>query len=392
MRYCKRCVTPDTRPRVEIDSEGICNACRHADKKKNDIDWKIRKKEFEQILDEVRTKDPMKYDCVVPGSGGKDSIYVAYRMKHDYGMNPLLVTYPVANDMYTAAGKKNIEIFRTRLGIDHITFTPNTEVDKKLLKKFFIMYGDPYLPWSKAVHTLPVKVALAFNIRLIVYGEPPSEYGGPELARMSVKSVKEIAKTGSVKDITEPENWPSLFEDGSVKLSDLKPYIYPAQEELDKANITAVYFGYYHYWDPYENYKFCKEQFDWNEHDYRFEGSWMNHYSLDDKMDTFYQYLMLLKFGISRAQKEAAPLIRAGHLTKEEFMQKIKDVYYEFPYRYLRECMDWLGMSENEFFGVLEKFRNRDIWERVNGEWRVKSPPWKDTEGALNEKRKEAKK
>ncbi len=388
MKYCVRCVTPDTRPRIEIDEEGVCNACRHADKKKNEIDWNAKKKEFEKLLDEVRTRDPLKYDCVVAGSGGKDSIYVAYRIKHDYKMNPLLVTYPVDNQMYTAAGKKNFEIFRTKMGIDHITFTPNPVIDKKLLKKFFMLYGDPYLPWSKAVHTLPVKVAIAFGIRLIIYGEPPSEYGGPDIGVMSVKSVKELARTGSVKDLKEPENWPELFPDNSVKLSDLKAYIYPTQEELDRAKIKAVYFGYYHFWDQYQNYKFCRENFGWNEHDYRFEGTWMNWHSLDDKMDTFYQYLMMLKFGISRAQKEAAPLIRTGHLTKEEFMSRIKNVYYEFPYRYLRECMDWLDMSEKEFFDVLEKFRNKEIWERVGCEWRIKNPPWETLKNESTQKGK----
>ncbi len=378
MKHCTRCVTPDTRPRVVLDKEGVCNACRYAEKKKKGIDWKARKKEFEKMLDAVRSNNPLKYDCVVPGSGGKDSIYVAYRLKHEYKMNPLLVTYPVATEMYTDAGRKNFEIFRTKIGADHIMFTPNTTVDKKLLKKFFILYGDPYLPWSRAVHSIPIKIAMAFNIKLVIYGEPPCEYGGPEIGQMSVQSVNELAKTGSVKDVKLPENWPGLFEDGSVKLSDLKAYIYPTQEELDEADMKAVYFGFYHLWDPYQNYVFCKEKLGWHEHDYRFEGSWMNYHSLDDKMDTFYQYLMLLKFGISRAQKEAAPLIRMGHLTRKESVKKIKEVFYEFPYRYLRECMDWLEMSEEEFMGVLEKFRNKDIWERVNCEWKIKNPIWEE--------------
>ncbi|MBN2517353.1 MAG: N-acetyl sugar amidotransferase [Candidatus Altiarchaeota archaeon] len=376
MRHCKRCVTPDTRPRVVLDEEGVCNACRYAEKKRKGIDWKAREKEFKELVEEYRSDNPMRYDCVVPGSGGKDSIYVAHRIKHDYGMNPLLVTYPSA--MYTTSGRNNTEIFRTKLGSDHITFTPNAELDRKLMTKFFELYGDPYLPWSRAVHTIPVKVAIAFRIPLVVYGENPAEYGGPELSHMTVESVDKMAKTGSEKDVKLAQNWPSLFKDGSVKLSDLKAYIYPTQEELDKADIKAVYFGYYHLWDGYKNYLYCKERFDWKPHEGRIEGTWLENtmHSMDDKLDTIYQYLMLLKFGISRAQKEAAPMIRNGHMTREEAVKQIKKVFYEFPYIYVKDCYDYFGMNQKQFFDTLEKFRDRDIWERVNCEWRIKEPIW----------------
>jgi len=375
MKYCKKCVTPDTRPRVSLDENGVCNACRYAEKKKT-INWDARKKEFESILNKSRSNDPMKYDCVVPGSGGKDSIYVAYMLKHEYKMNPLLVTYPCC--IYTDAGKKNFEIFRTKLGIDHITFTPNAELDKKLVKKFFIEYGDPYLPWIRAIHTIPVKVAMAFKIPLVVFGECLAEYGGDELGIMTIESINKFARTGSVKDLKMPENWPELFNDGSVTLSDLKAYIYPSQKELEEAEIKAVYFGYYHFWDGYKNYLFCKEKLGWNEHEGRMEGSWMNFHSMDDKVDTFYQYLMLLKFGISRAQKEASPMIRNGHITREEVIKKTKQYFYEFPYRYLNDCMDWFDMTQEEFFNVLEKFRNKEIWERIDNEWRLKNPIWEE--------------
>lgn len=376
MKHCQKCVTPDTRPRVIFDKRGICNACQYAEKKNTVIDWKAREKEFKKILDEARTDDPLKYDCVVPGSGGKDSIYVAYKMKHEYGMNPLLVTYPCG--MYTDAGRKNFEIFRTKLGMDHITFTPNSEIDKKLMQKFFVLYGDPYLPWSRAVHTIPVRIAIAFGINVLIYGEPPCEYGGPEIGIMTAESVNKFAKTGSEKDVKLAENWPGLFEDNSVKLSDLKAYIYPRQEELNQAKIQAVYYGYYHYWDSYKNFLFCKKEFGWNKHDGRLEGGWLSWHSMDDKMDTFYQYLMLLKFGISRAQKEGAPMIRCGHITRDEVIEYIKKYFYEFPYRYLYDCIKEMEMTQEEFLNTLEKFRNKKIWKKVDDKWRIKNPIWEE--------------
>ncbi|MFN5884929.1 MAG: N-acetyl sugar amidotransferase, partial [Bacteroidota bacterium] len=92
VKFCKKCVVSNQRPRITFDEEGVCSACRYAEEKDNGIDWIAREKELRAVCDKFRSKDGS-YDCIVPSSGGKDSGFVAHQLKYEYGMHPLLVTW-----------------------------------------------------------------------------------------------------------------------------------------------------------------------------------------------------------------------------------------------------------------------------------------------------------
>ena len=118
--FCKRCVMSNQRPSsypefkhtkgritptLHIDEDGVCDACRYAERKK-DIEWESREKELLVILDKYRKNDGS-YDCILPGSGGKDSAYAAHILKYKYGMHPLTVTWPPI--LYTDYGWENFQ-------------------------------------------------------------------------------------------------------------------------------------------------------------------------------------------------------------------------------------------------------------------------------------------
>lgn len=376
MRYCKKCVMPDTRPRATFDKEGVCNACRYREKLKK-VDWKQRAKEFKELLDKHKSRSPMGYDCVVPGSCGKDSTYVTYRMKYDYGLRPLAVT--VAPCIYTDVGRKNAENFR-KIGIDHMVFNINQHVAKKLAKKMFLKYGDPFIPWVNAIHALPARVAINFKIPFVVMGEMgEAMYGGTtdrdDKPEITPENVEKFARTGDAKDWKSPKNW----ADDEISLRDLTPYIFPTKEELDSAGVKVINFGgYYHQWDGYENYKFIKGKIGFNLVEDRSEGTYTNYASMDDKIDATYLYFMPLKYGFGRATKDACEDIWAGRLTREEAIPLIKKYDTEFPWKYHRDVLEYLDMSQKEFMAVLESFRNKEIWEIKDGEWRLKHPIWEE--------------
>ncbi|MDP7085578.1 MAG: N-acetyl sugar amidotransferase, partial [Dehalococcoidia bacterium] len=77
---------------LQIDEEGVCDPCRFEETKQQ-IDWKQREEELLQLLDKYRRNDGG-FDCIVPGSGGKDSCYAAHVLKYKYGMHPLTITWP----------------------------------------------------------------------------------------------------------------------------------------------------------------------------------------------------------------------------------------------------------------------------------------------------------
>ncbi len=371
MRYCKKCVVPDTRPRIEFDAEGVCNGCRYAEKKRK-VDWGMRKQNFKQILDKYRTNDPMKYDCIIPVSGGKDSTYIAYMIRNEYKMNPLAVTF--ASNMYTGVGSRNIENFK-RIGIDHILFTPNRDIFRRLSRKMFIEYGDPLIPWVTGIYSTPLRIAINFKIPLVIYAEcGEAEYGGStekdEEYEIYETNLRKFVRTGDAKEWKYAEDW----TDKDIPLSSLKPFIFPSQEELNSAGVRAIYFGYFHYWDDYMHYKFVKQKIGFNEIEGRIEGSYTNYSSMDDKLDDLYMYLMVLKLGFGRATKDACKDIRAGRLTRDEAINLVREYDAEFPSQYLKDILVYLGMNEKEFFQVLESFRNKEIWEKVDSKWRLKHP------------------
>lgn len=225
IKFCKKCVTPDSRPRVVFDSDGVCNACNFVSVKKN-TDWKKREKELVEILDELRSSDGS-YDCIVPWSGGKDSSYVAYVLKFKYKMNPLLVTFSplIMNEVGEHNRQKLIE-----LGFDNLMIRPNQNISQYLSKRFFTERGNPKTHWDAGVTCFPVQIALKYNIKAIFYAEDSeSEYGGRVLNKDSIKLMQYDA-------IIEQhiEDHPSNWVNDKVSQNDIQPYLYPDIEDIKK--------------------------------------------------------------------------------------------------------------------------------------------------------------
>ena len=108
MRYCKKCVMPDTRPGMQFDENGVCYPCVNHERKKL-IDWNKRWQEFEELRDRYVGSNGSYYDCINTISGGKDSHFQASILK-EAGFNPLCVS--VDNVSWTDTGRKNLENFR----------------------------------------------------------------------------------------------------------------------------------------------------------------------------------------------------------------------------------------------------------------------------------------
>lgn len=357
---------PDTRPRIVFNEKGVCNACNYAQEKKK-IDWNKRKKEFMELIEEHKSEDN-KWDCVVPWSGGKDSSSIAYKLKFKFGLNPLLVTF--SPQLPSEVGMKNREEL-IQVGFDHMFFRPNQEVHRKLSRRFFIERGHQKIPWDAGVNVPPVEVALKYKIPIVFYAEHgESEYGG--------KIIKEESR--KIRDFTEfienqvgddPRNW----VDDEITLKDLSPYIYPDVNEIKKAGIKVVYFGYFFKWSELENFKFAKSH--WNFHTTPFgrtEGTFTNYDSIDDKSDDLYYYMQYIKFGFGRAVRDASRKIQNGQLTRKQGLELARKYDGEFPKRYFKDMLAYLNLTEKKCLEIIDKHRNPEIWKKEKGEWKLRYP------------------
>ena len=363
IQFCKTCLTPNSRPRTIFNNKGICNACTNAKEKKK-IDWDVRKIEFEKIIEPFRNNSSG-YDCIVPWSGGKDSSYVAYRLKFDFNLNPLLVT--VSPLIPTEIGMHNRnEILK--LGFDHIFIKPNEVTSRSLSKRFFKERGNPKMHWDAAVSCAPMQVALNYNIKLIFYAEHgDSEYGGRVLSEES-KKIRDVTEVLENCIGDDPKNWLS----NEVSFKNLSPYIYPNVDELKESNITALYFSYFFFWDVVKNYNFIKSKVNFKlALKNRTEGTFTNFDSLDDKIDDLYYYMQFIKFGFGRCVRDASRHIQNSHLTRDEGLRLAQKYDGEFPSRYIKEALDYLSLSRKEFAEIVDLHRNSEIWCKSNKNWEL---------------------
>ncbi|RJF76802.1 N-acetyl sugar amidotransferase [Azospirillum cavernae] len=367
VRYCKTCLMPDTRPRIVFDENGVCNACHTAESKRH-IDWHARRMEFLDLVERHRSRDGS-YDCIVPWSGGKDSSFIAHRLKFEFGLNPLLVTFSplLPNDV----GVHNREAL-LQAGFDHLMVRPNQKVSRHLARRFFIERGNPKIHWDAGINAVPVQVAVRYNIPLVIYAEHgESEYGGRVLSEEHRK-IRDIVEVLEHQVGDHPANW----VDDVVKEHDLAPYLYPEADDVARVGIKAIYFAYFFPWDIAANYEYVKSNIDFRtQPGGRVDGTFIDFDSLDDKIDNLYYYMQYVKFGFGRASRDASRHIYRGRMTREEGLEVARRYDAEFPSTFFADNLDYLGLNEIEFAELVDRHRNPELWDFEGNQWKLRYPP-----------------
>jgi N-acetyl sugar amidotransferase len=382
--FCKRCVMSNQRPTssiefkhtkqhkhraLNIDEEGICDACR-ASERKEKIDWNNREEELLRLLDKHRRNDGY-YDCVVPGSGGKDSVYASHLLKYKYGMHPLTVTWPPI--MYTDYGYRNFRKWIEIGGFDNISFNQNGKIMRLLTKLSIENLLHPFQTFILGQKNLAPKIATKYNIPLIFFGENEAEYGNPladnykslrDKSYYTMQNLDEVYLGG----VSVPE----LVEKYNIPLVDLMTFLPADHKEIEKSKIEVHYLGYYLKWTPQEVYYYAVENTGFSARPFRTQGTYSKYNSIDDKIDDLHYYTTFIKFGIGRATYDASQEIRNKHLTREEGVALVKRFDGEFPDKYFKEVMDYVSIDPDYFIELCDKFRSPHLWEIVGGMWKLR--------------------
>ncbi len=384
VRFCQRCVMSNQRPSsfpefkhkrdritptLHIDEEGICDACRYADKK-DEIDGESRERQLLEVLDQYRRNDGY-YDCIVPGSGGKDSAYAAHLLKYKYGMHPLTITWPPI--LYTDYGWQNFLNWIEIGGFDNVTFKPNGRVHRLLTKLGIENLLHPFQTFILGQKNLAPKIALKYKVPLIFYGEPEAEYGNPIAETQSSLRDKSYYSMQNLAEIhLGGVSIPELIEKHSLSLNDLAAYFPADYKELEEARIEVHYLGYYFKWTPQEAYYYAVEHTGFQARPFRTEGTYSKYNSIDDKIDDLHYYTTHIKFGLGRASYDASQEIRNKHLTREEGIALVRRFDGEYPERYLKEILDYLEIQPEQFRELCDEFRSPHLWEKVGDDWKLR--------------------
>ena len=402
IRFCKTCVISNQRPNstvefanrpdsekttIRIGEDGICDACRVAAAKRATIDWEARRTALKELCDRYRREDG-KYDCLVPGSGGKDSFYAAHVLKHEFGMHPLTVTW--APHIYTEWGWQNFQAW-IHAGFDNFLHTPNGRTHRLLTRLAVENLLHPFQPFVLGQKNLAPKMAELFDLPLVFYGENEAEYGNP------IEDTESARRDWAYYSAGDPE---SIFLGGSsladikgplgVPASELQPYLPADPQRLEDAGVQVRYLGYYLPWHPQSAYYYAVEHGGFQAAPERTPGTYSKYNSIDDRIDDLHYYTTFIKFGIGRATYDASQEIRSGDINYEEGVALVKRFDGEYPERFMDEILTYLSIPESEFGAtsacfeqpvvdrgwfdcICDQFRSPHLWMLVDGEWKLRA-------------------
>lgn len=410
LKYCQRCVISNQRPNstveyrhtkdskketIHFDEEGVCDACRFAESKTKNIDWQQREQELIEVCNRYRKYDGS-YDCLVPGSGGKDSFYAAHTLKYKYGMHPLTVTW--APHLYTPWGWHNFQAW-LNAGFDNFLCTPNPRTHRLLTRLAVENLFHPFQPFIFGQKSLAPKMALLHDIKLVFYGENEAEYGNPISDTTTAKrDWKYFTTVDKSKVYLGGVSLEALESNFGVEPIELLPYIPANPDDLERKKVEVHYLGYYLRWHPQECYYYAVENGGFKPSPERTVGTYSKYNSIDDKIDDFHYYTTYIKFGIGRATYDAAQEVRNEEITREEGVALVKKFDGEFPERFAEEIFQYLSIPEKEFplaakmfeqpiidrdyfLALAETFRSPHLWKRENGIWKLRYPIYEERSG-----------
>ena len=423
VQFCKECVMSNQKPNscyefehtihsikktMVIQEDGVCDACHACHNKANgEIDWALREKELRELCDQYRKNDGS-YDCLVPGSGGKDSFYAAHLLKYKYGMHPLTVTW--APHIYTPWGWENMQAW-IHAGFDNYLCTPNGMTHRLLTRLATENLFHPFQPFILGQKQLAPKMAAKFGIPLVFYGENEAEFGNPIADNNSALRDEHFFAVNDYDHIyLGGVSLRQLEEDYKIDKADLAIYLPSETSNLEKNHVQVRYLGYYEKWHPQGAYYYAVEHGGFRPAPERTQGTYSKYNSIDDKIDDFFYYTTYIKYGIGRTTYDAAQEIRNGEITLEEGKALCKKFDGEYPDRFEKEIMQYLSidkqhfpwasqlfeqpkMDREYFMHLADRFRSPHIWKYEDGIWKLRHTPyegdsevlWGDPKGTHHE-------
>ncbi|MDA7841214.1 N-acetyl sugar amidotransferase [Gammaproteobacteria bacterium] len=403
VKFCKKCVMTNQMPQSEVEhkhnisskkksldfhDDGICAACHTTyTQKQVEIDWEERERQLKDLCTKYKSNNGS-YDCICPGSGGKDSFYASYLLKYKYGMNPLTITW--APNIYTDWGWRNFQRW-IGSGFDNHLITPNARVHRLLTRLSIENLLHPFQNFIVGQKSLAPKMAARLGIPLVFYGESDAEYGTGPQSRFDTPS-RDMTFSSSSKDdnlFFGGLDMDTLQSSFGITRQDLDIYIPEDPEKLYNAKLNFHDLGWYLKWHPQSCYYFAHEKGGFEASPERTSGTYSKYSSIDDKIDDFHYYTTRVKFGIGRTTYDASQEIRSGEINREEAVALVKKFDHEYPERFSEEIFKYLSINEEEhpiayksfespiitreyFDKLCDTFRSPHIWKYDDGIWRLR--------------------
>jgi N-acetyl sugar amidotransferase len=347
LRYCIRCCMPETQEGLKFDELGICQACQSSEQKIH-INWVDRELELRKLLDSAKANAGNNYDCIVPISGGKDSVYQLHVLVNVYGMKPLAVTF--SHNWYSETGWYNLQNALQEFNVDHIMFTPNRDLVNRIAKRSLGAIGDACWHCHSGVGAFPLQAAVRFNIPLLIWGESIAESSG----RASYKDpVHKFDREYFIK--VSAKRQPAEMVCDSLSERDLYPFNVPTLEEIERVGVYGIHLGDYIFWDEERQTEFIRQKYGWKETE--MEGAYKGYKSAECIMAGVHDFTCYLKRGYGRSTFQACFDVRNGLMTREEGFMVAQAIDSERPGA-LDYFLKITKLSEFEFYETVKQLKH----------------------------------
>jgi len=348
MRYCTKCVLPESHETIKFDPDGVCNICRQSDVKHAEIDWNKRMEMLEEIISQYRGKG--EYDCIVPFSGGKDSTYQLWFIIKNLGLKPLVVRFnhwgfrPLVQE-------NNIRTMKT-LGADMLEFTANWKVVKLLMLESLRQTGDFCWHCHTGIFAHTMQIAVRYSIPLVIWGESSSEYR----AYHTTEELEELDENAFNEMINLGIDANKMYEllNGKIELRDLLPFRFPPKDELDRIGTRAIYLGNYIKWDTKKQVEKIKKDLGWQGQPVEGVPPLYDYEKIECRWQGIRDYCKYIKRGHGRTNHLACIDIRNGELDRETGLLLTQKYDGKRPAS-LDMFLEILEITEDEFEKILKE-------------------------------------
>ena len=346
LQRCTKCLTPETHETIIFDENGVCSICANIEQKDTQVDWASRHEELSELIESYRGK--YDYDCIIPFSGGKDSVWTLYYLVKEFNVKPLVVRFD--HGFMRPNLEENVKKIQRELGVDFHAFTPNWKVVQRLMLQSFIEKGDFCWHCHTGIFSYPMQVAINFNVPLIFWGEPSAEY----TSYYSYDQPEEVDEKRFNRFINLGINAEDMFlrMKGKVDKRDLKPFSYPPLKDLRRINYRSVCLGSYIPWDVKKQVDVIKRELGWTGDQVENVPPEYNYEKIECYMQGVRDYIKYIKRGYTRPTHLASIDIRHNRLTREEG-EKIIEQYEGRRPPSLDLFLNFVGLTEDEFTEIV---------------------------------------
>ena len=362
MKYCRRCVIPDTRPNGFFDEEGVCAACRYAASRKN-LSYANKLEELSEYIAPILSASrDSQWDCIVGVSGGKDSTRQALWVREKLGLNPLLVCVAYPPRQISEIGANNLSNLND-LGFDLYVLGPAPIQSAKLVREAFFRFANWCKATEMALFSGVPRLAHQVGVKLIFWGENPalqvgdqgtlgfSEWDGSNLMNSNTLQGGEL---GWFREVLGREEL-------------LEMYRYPSRDELEINGIRTVFLGpAWEDWSAETNSMLAAVYgFSPRGGDPLDTGDTLGTQMVDEDWTIVNYLLKFYKLGFSRGSEYASELIRQGHITRADGVLIAEKLDGACSETYIETFCEYIDIEVARFWETVNKFANPTLFRRT---------------------------